>query len=47
MPKFMRKNEDRKAAELAKLLVSLDALACEQRSWRPRRTVRVALGGSR
>jgi hypothetical protein len=38
-----RRNE-RKAAKLARLLLSLDDAARETRSWRPRRTQLVALG---
>src|SRR4051794_10327289 len=32
-----RRRQERKAARLARLLVALDASACEQRPWRPRR----------
>jgi hypothetical protein len=42
-----RKKTDRKATQLARLLVQLDALAGEARPWRPRRVRRAALGTGR
>jgi hypothetical protein len=31
-----RRRRERKAARLARMLVTLDCTACEQRGWRPR-----------
>jgi hypothetical protein len=42
-----RRREERRAAELARLLVALEAMACAERPWRPRRVLRVALGSAR
>ena len=41
------KKSDRKATQLARLLVQLDALAVEARPWRPRRARRAALTTAR
>jgi len=37
-----RRRQERKAARLARLLVSLDCAACEQRGWRPRPRAQLA-----
>jgi hypothetical protein len=42
-----KKRNDRKATQLARLLVQLDALAVEARPWRPRRVRRAAFGTGR
>jgi hypothetical protein len=42
-----RRREERRAAELARLLVALEAMARDERPWRPRRVLRVALGSAR
>jgi len=42
-----RRRQERRAAELARLLLALEAMACEERPWRPRRVLRVALGSTR
>jgi len=43
-----KRRQERKAARLARLLVSLDDAAREERPWwRPRRAQRAALGTSR
>jgi hypothetical protein len=43
----MRRREDRKAAQLARLLASLEQLAADERRWRPRRAARLSLGSAR
>jgi hypothetical protein len=43
----LRRRQERKAAELARLLVALDALAGDARPWRPRRVRRASFGGAR
>ena len=43
----LRRRQSRKAAELARLLVALDALAGGDRPWRPRRIRRASLGAAR
>jgi hypothetical protein len=40
----LRRRQERKATELARLLVALDALAVDARPWRPRRVRRASLG---
>ena len=47
MHRPLRKTTDRKALQLARLLVQLDALAAEARPWRSRRVRRAALGTGR
>jgi hypothetical protein len=50
MALVLRRRQGRKAARLARLLVALDAAACEQRSWplRPRpRLASVSAAGAR
>jgi hypothetical protein len=42
-----RRREERRAAELARLLVALETMACAERPWRPRRVLRAALGSAR
>jgi hypothetical protein len=42
-----RRREERRAAELARLLVALETMAQAERPWRPRRVLRVALGSAR
>jgi hypothetical protein len=42
-----RRKERRKAAELARLLIALDGLACDARPWRPRRAIRLSVGATR
>jgi len=44
---WTRRREDRKAAQLARLLASLEQLAADERRWRPRRIVRLSLGSAR
>jgi hypothetical protein len=44
---LLRRRQSRKAAELARLLVALDALAGDSRAWRPRRVRRASLGAAR
>jgi hypothetical protein len=41
-----RRRKTPKAAELARLMVALDALAGDSRAWRPRRIRRAALGSA-
>ena len=41
---LLRRKQERKAAELARLLVALDTLAGNDRPWRPRRVRRASLG---
>jgi hypothetical protein len=43
----LRRKQERKAAELARLLVALDTLAGGERPWRPRRVRRASLGAAR
>jgi hypothetical protein len=40
----LRRKQQRKAADLARLLVALDSIAYEARPWRPRRVRRAAVG---
>jgi hypothetical protein len=42
-----KRNEERKAARLARMLVALDHEAQETRPWRQRRVTRAALGTTR
>jgi hypothetical protein len=44
---WTRRREERKAAQLARLLASLEQLAADERRWRPRRVVRLSLGSTR
>jgi hypothetical protein len=44
---WSRRKEERKAAQLARLLASMEQLAADERRWRPRRVVRLSLGSSR
>jgi hypothetical protein len=43
----IRRREERKAAQLARLLASLEQLAADERPWRPRRVARLSLGSPR
>jgi hypothetical protein len=44
---WTRRKEERKAAQLARLLASLEQIAADERRWRPRRIARLSLGSSR
>jgi hypothetical protein len=41
------RRRERKAAQLARLLLALDSMACAERPWRPRRVMRLSVGASR
>jgi len=41
------RRQERKAAQLARLLLALDSMAGSERPWRQRRVVRLSVGASR
>jgi hypothetical protein len=41
------RRQERKAAQLARLLLALDSMAGAERAWRPRRVVRLSVGANR
>ena len=43
----LRRRQNRKIAHLARLIVTMDALAVDARPWRPRRVRRASLGALR
>jgi hypothetical protein len=44
---WTRRKEERKAAQLARLLATLEQVAADERRWRPRRVVRFSFGSTR
>src|ERR671937_1665882 len=44
---FRNRRQERKAAQLARLLLALDSIAGAERPWRPRRVARLSVGASR
>jgi hypothetical protein len=42
-----KRRQERKAAQLARLLLALDSMAGTERPWRPRRVMRFSVGASR
>jgi hypothetical protein len=41
------RRQERKAVQLARLLLALDSIAGAERAWRPRRVLRLSVGASR